>query len=106
MLRPRRRRYGFKTDLSTQDLAPLGAAKTSESEEKEGGTQTREQWSPLARSPFGDQLVAEQRDCISRVKRRCCLRSATSLRSIGRRCLPPVSQSAQLSAAVMEASGA
>ena len=27
MLRPRRRRYAFKTDLSTQDLAPLEAAK-------------------------------------------------------------------------------
>ena len=28
-------------------LAPLDAGRIRESEEKEGGTQTREQWSPL-----------------------------------------------------------
>jgi hypothetical protein len=39
------------------------------------------------------------------VKWRCSLRSATSPRSIGRRSLPHVSQSARLSGAVTEASG-
>ena len=95
----------FKSELSTQRLAPLGTRPIDESEERAGGPQTREQWSPwLVR---GSVFNSPQSNviCVTPVKWRCPLRSATSPRSVGRRSLPPVSQSARLSTAVLEASG-
>jgi hypothetical protein len=41
--------------LRTSSLLLLDAFRIHESEEKEGGTQTREYWSPLARARFADQ---------------------------------------------------
>jgi hypothetical protein len=49
--------------LSARDLAPLEAARIHKSEEKAGGPQTREQWSPLVRAQFDNQLAADQRYC-------------------------------------------
>jgi hypothetical protein len=55
----------------------LDAMRILESEEKEGGTQTREQWSPLLVSVSQINDPREERDRVSRVKWRCSLRSAT-----------------------------
>ena len=38
----------------------LDAVRIHESEEKEGGTQTREQWSPSARARFADSTSRER----------------------------------------------
>ena len=47
-------------------LASLDAGRICESEEKEGGTQTREQWSPLLVSGSLINEPREERDCVSR----------------------------------------
>ena len=86
-------------------LAPLDAGRIHESEEKEGGTQTREQRSPsLVR---GSLIKQRERNVMRQsVKCRCSLLSAISLRSIGRRsCAARVAVGAAVSSSE-ETSGA
>ena len=53
-------------ELRTRALSPLDAVRICESEEKEGGTQTREQWSPLLVSGSLINEPREERDGGSR----------------------------------------
>jgi len=47
-------------------LSSSGHRRSHESEEKEGGTQTREQWSPFARARFTVNEPRQERDRVNR----------------------------------------
>src|SRR4051812_24296678 len=57
---------GVETVPQTRAPSPLGRPQNSQSEGKEGGTQTREQWSPLLVSGSLINEPREERYCVSR----------------------------------------